>query len=60
MSRTTEPTPKPLSAEELARQREVAAVHRADELARLTAAAEHDRALADVAQAARLAELDRA
>jgi multidrug efflux pump subunit AcrA (membrane-fusion protein) len=59
----TEPRP-PVPVEELAAQlaqaRQVADVRRSDELERLQAAAAHDRARADVAEDARLAELDRA
>ncbi|WP_165495137.1 hypothetical protein [Actinomadura roseirufa] len=61
--KATNPSTESLSARELAddlaSQRDRDAVRRADELARLAAEAEHDRALADVAEKARRAELDR-
>ncbi|GHE38668.1 hypothetical protein GCM10017673_46360 [Streptosporangium violaceochromogenes] len=56
--------PAELAAEELAdvlgRERQAADVRRADELERTTAQAAHERARADVAVSARLAELERA
>ncbi|GAA3226038.1 hypothetical protein [Actinocorallia longicatena] len=47
-------------ADELAQQRDREAVRRADELARTTATAEHNRALADLSEKTRRADLDRA
>ncbi len=44
---------------ELAYRRQVEDAGRADELERLRAVAEHERARADVAESTRLAELDR-
>ncbi|MEO5874593.1 MAG: hypothetical protein ABIS86_00270 [Streptosporangiaceae bacterium] len=59
MPSTTATTPEELQAE-LGLQRDLAAAHRGDELARVVADAEHQRNRADVAEATRRAELDRA
>lgn len=56
---STGPAPVEDLVTDLAHKRDLAAAKRADELARVTAEAEHTRNRADVAEASRRAELDR-